>query len=270
MAEEGELLPYGFPEIWESVYAKFRVFFDSAEEFSDLAEQILQAAQHKALETHEKAVFALARLTVIGMTELLVLASNGCGQGAMKIARGMFESALYAEYLRQYPEEVEDYLDFSIIVNWKRYQWKLENSPETVKQESPEAVRQLKENFERVKNRFGGENRLRNQWSKKRIAKMAENVGRKRQYELPYGIACSIHHSSFEGLLSYFEGEGEEMSFGAPPSTAWVGLAILFGHTSVMQALETLNRSCNLGLDGKIATAGKKFQDVWTAIQAKP
>jgi hypothetical protein len=101
------IVQFGFPEIWERIYASYQGFFEATKELEKLTEQILQAAQPKALAPAEKTVFVLARLTAIGMTELLVLASNGCGQGAMKIARGMFESALYAEYLRQHPEEAE-------------------------------------------------------------------------------------------------------------------------------------------------------------------
>lgn len=260
---------FGFPEIWDQVYAQYSVFLEAAKELEQLTEEILQMAQTKAVEPADKAVFVLSRLTAIGLTELLVLAANGCGQGAMKIARGMFESAVCAEYLRRHPEEAGDYIDFGQVVLWKRYQWVNENTPEVGSGQLPEAVRRLEENFSRVKSRFTNNGRLRNHWHRKSIAQMAEDVGRKRQYELPYGIACSIHHGSFEGVLSYFEGKGGDASFGAPPSLEWITQGLIFGHTSLLQALDTLNDCLSLGFDKKIKGAFEKYRQVWAQLMKK-
>lgn len=261
---------FGFPEIWDEVYSQYKEFFEGAKELAQISEQILQAAQPKALEPSEKAVFVLSRITAIGMMELQVLAANGCGQGAMKIARGMFESAVYAEYLRRHLEEAEDYIDFGHVVMWDRYQWIKRNSPEAARTLSPEAVCQLEENFNRVKHRFASKQkdkcRIRGQWYRQNFSQMAENVGRKPGYELPYSIACSIHHASFEGMLSYFEGKGSDVSFGAPPSLEWVPDALIFGHECLLQALDTLNDCLKLGLDEKIKGATERYQQVWTQL----
>jgi hypothetical protein len=98
---------------------------------------------------------------------------------------------------------------------------------------------------------------------------MAEETGRKEQYELPYALACSIHHASFEGLLAYFEGEDKDATFGAPPSMEWIGEALIFGHTSLLQALDTLNEYCKLGFDDKIKGAAERHKQVWTQLGKK-
>jgi len=51
-----------------------------------------------------------------GAGEVIVLCGNGCGAGAMKVVRGMYEAQWTAEYLRRNPNEVDDYLDFLKIM----------------------------------------------------------------------------------------------------------------------------------------------------------
>jgi len=256
----------GFPEMWEQIYTRSLLFFEAARELETLSEQVIEAGQRKALGPPEKVVFVLARLTAISMTELLVLASNGCGQGAIKIGRGMFESALYAEYLRQHPEETEDYIGFGAVAAWNRYQWAKENLPESTTRVAPETVRQLEENYNQVKDQFSQGGTIRSRWHRKSIAQIAEAAGRKQQYEMVYSLAASIHHASPEGLLAYFEGRGGDVTFGAPPSMDWIGEALISGHTCVLQALETLNECCKLGFDNHIKAAGETFQRVWTEL----
>lgn len=48
------------------------------------------------------------------MVELVTLAGNGLGQGALKICRTMMETAVNADYLRQNPAELDDYLQWAL------------------------------------------------------------------------------------------------------------------------------------------------------------
>ena len=46
------------------------------------------------------------------MMELVLLAVNGFGPGAMKATRSMLEASVTAEFLQLHPEHYEDFLDF--------------------------------------------------------------------------------------------------------------------------------------------------------------
>ncbi len=74
---------------------------------------MVKAAEDGATEPAEKVICALTRTTITGACEVVVLCGNGCGVGAMKIVRGMYESRWTAEYLRRHPAEVEGYLESS-------------------------------------------------------------------------------------------------------------------------------------------------------------
>ncbi len=261
---------FGFPEFWERVHAEYSVFFEAAFELEGLAKGVLSAAEKKAAEPVEKVVLMLTRVTVIGMNELVTLAGNGCGPGAMKIARGMFESALFAEYLRQNPTEVNDYIDFTHVIHWRRYQWLLEASPEMARELAPEEVKEFEDNYNRVKPRFAdADGRVRNRWNQKSIAQMAREVGRNELYNTPYRLATSIHHANVEGLLAYIELTADKVTLDAPPSMACIPEALIAGHVYAIQALDTLNECCKLGFDEKIRDAGEKFKQVWTELRAK-
>ena len=51
--------------------------------------------------------------------ELLVLAGNGYGIGALKILRGMYERVVTAWYLHANPEETQDFMDFYWVAQHK-------------------------------------------------------------------------------------------------------------------------------------------------------
>jgi hypothetical protein len=174
----------------------------------------------------------------------------------MKIVRGMFESQWTAEYLYRHPEEVEDYIEFSKVIIWRKLHWQLDNIPEKARSISPEVTNRIENEFKQVKRRFSnGRGCVRWEWSKKRIRAIAVDIGRSMQYELPYAIACSIHHGNFEGLSAHFpEGSGE-MEFMPPPSTQWIGKALLAAGMNVWFVLNTLNDSYGLGFDAQLDAA---------------
>jgi Family of unknown function (DUF5677) len=182
----------------------------------------------------------------------------------MKIVRGMFETSTLAEYLKRNPREVEDYIDFGRILSWRRYQWTVANAPKVAQRFTPEKANELEVEFNRVRPRFtNSKGKLRTQWTTKSIGRMAEEIGRTDQYELVYGIACSIHHANFEGLAGYVEVNGDAPTMDGPPSMAWVGQALIAAHTYILFALDTLNECCELGLGERITELGTEFEKVW-------
>lgn len=112
---------FGFDDFWPEVYQKHRLGFDALADALAIGNQMCRG--RRLTGDVQIAVFMLVRMTLVGMNECLILAGNGAGMGAMKITRGMFESAVMAEYLRLNPSpHVEDYLDYRHVLMWKRVQ----------------------------------------------------------------------------------------------------------------------------------------------------
>lgn len=256
---------FGFQEFWPKVREQYRCQLDAIVSLTQLAVAMLPVAEKNAAEPVEKLVYALTRFTLTGMVEVMLLCGNGCGAGAIKVVRGMYESKWTAEYLRRHPEEVQDYMDFSKVLKWRRYRWLRENPAGEQSQITPEALKAAQDEYEAVKGRFTNKKgRVRDQWSKRGIKEMATEIGRKDEYDLPYSIACSIHHGNPEGLLTGVEMTAEgEVAFNWPPSMEWVGEALLSGHANLLLALNTLNDACQLHFDNKLTAALERYVRAW-------
>jgi hypothetical protein len=255
-----EPVVFGFSEFWSKVYDAYGPGLRAIIADSQLTSDTFNAAQTKLLRPYEKvdlAVYLLVSMAAGGLKELLILAGNGAGAGAIKIARGMFEAAVMAEYLRRNPSEVDDYLEYGRVLMWKRVQ----QYPDGF---TPEQLKEAEDEYNRVKPRFSNKKgTVRNQWNKHSIHRMAAETGRDKQYELPYSIAASLHHSNFEAMVSHIQIKENTLSIEELPSMKWVMHALISGHVYLFQALNTLNACLQLGFDKRIDAAGARIQAVW-------
>ncbi len=119
---------FGFEEFWPKVYAQFKPQFEAIANLMHLGDGMMKAAEESADEPVKNVICALTGATLTGVCEVVLLCGNGCGTGAMKIVRGMYESRWTAEYLRRNPKKVEDYLEFRKILLWRRLHWQHANS----------------------------------------------------------------------------------------------------------------------------------------------
>jgi len=247
---------FGYPEFWPQAYAQFQLQFESIKGLMELGFEMLKAAEAKVAEPSKNLICDLVRVTLTAACEVIVLCGNGCGAGAVKIVRGMFESQWTAEYLRRHPEEAENYVEFSKVILWRKLRWLRENTPDKARSIPEEVTKRIEDEFDQVKMRFSnGKGKVRWEWSEKSIRKIADDIGRGKQYELPYAISCSIHHGNFEGLLAHFLLESGEMEFVPPPSTQWIGKALIAAHTNLWFVLSTLNDSYGLDFDAHLDAA---------------
>ena len=255
-----ERVVFGFQEFWQKVYDAYRPAFDAVADECKLAVEMFNAAQAKMSQPLERAVYLLVSMTATGLHELLILAGNGAGMGAMKISRGMFESAMIAEYLRRNGSEVDDYIEYGRVLMWKRVQ----QDPDGF---TPEKRKEVEDEYNRVKPRFADKKGVvRKQWNKNSIHHMAPAIGREKQFESPYSVAASMHHGNLEGMLTHIKGKKEELSIEELPSMEWVKEALISGHLYLLQSLETLNNCVQLGFDKRLEAANEEFRRVWKNV----
>lgn len=247
---------FGFPGFAATVFAAHGPELKLAYAHSHLANEILAGLPPK-MTTKKIVIYMLVRMTTSGWVELLTLVGNGAGLGAMKIARGMFETAVMAEYLRQVPEEIEDYVEYGHVLLYKR----LKQFPRAA---SAEKTANFEKEYRRVKPRFENKDgRIRNQWNKHPISYMADKIGRADQYEKVYSLAASIHHGNFEAMIAQLSGDNTQLDIDQPPSLEWINEALASGHVYLLQALDTLNDCFGLGFDSKLKEAGQSLTKEW-------
>src|SRR5271168_4100286 len=114
MSEARSEVEFGFPDFAATVFAEHGPALKLAYEHSQLANKMI-ATLSKEMSGDQVVMNMLIRMTTTGWIELLILIGHGAGLGAMKIARGMFETAVTAEYLRRMPEKIEDYVEYGHV-----------------------------------------------------------------------------------------------------------------------------------------------------------
>src|ERR1700683_336136 len=102
---------FGYPDQWEAFEKRNAKFI---EHFPTL-KRALDTAFIREFTTRtpaDRAIHFLGRLCIEDFMELLCLAGNGYGIGAMKLLRGLYERVVTAAYLAKNPDEAELFLDF--------------------------------------------------------------------------------------------------------------------------------------------------------------
>jgi hypothetical protein len=234
---------FGFPDFAPTVFAAHGPELRLAYAHSQLANKMFGELP-ATMKKQQIVIYMLVRMTTTGWVELLTLVGHGAGLGAMKIARGMFESAVMAEYLRRVPGEIEDYVEYGHVIFYKR----LKQHPGAA---SKEMAAKMEKEYNRVKHRFEKNGRIRNQWNRHPISYMAGKVGRTAQYEISYSLAASIHHGNFEAMTAHLSGNKAQLDIEQPPSLEWVNQALA-------------SDRFKLGYDSQLKEAGDAFKKVWS------
>src|SRR5579864_535774 len=258
---------FGNPDLWPEIYSKFKDPVDEIEALKSLVGVMLETTEKSRRTKAQRIIAMLVKTTASVLGDVVTLTGNGCVLGAMVLSRGMFEYSVMAEYLRRNPREQADYTAFGTVTSWKRYKKEKAESQEWVKQVRPEIVARLRERYSRAAARLKDKNgKVRRQWHRKSLRQMAEEIGLGEQYELPYGLAASIHHGSFQGIAAHL-GTWENPMF-SDASVDWLGIALISGHVYMLQALRTLNAAMRLGFKDKVQEADDRFMEVWSKGQS--
>jgi hypothetical protein len=251
---------FGYDDFWATSATQFRQQFEDFDHLIQLGQEMINAVDGKVAERIEKLICDFVRVVMTGAYEVIVLCGNGCGMGAMKVVRGMYETQWIAEYLRQNPDKAEDYIEFSKVLVRRELDWLTEKDPVASGRVPPERTQEIESNYQQVRGQFSdGRGNERWLWSERSIRQIAKSIGREGEYDLPYARACDIHHLNIKGLSEYFVQREGELQFEPPPSTHWVRQALIAAYTNLLQILNTLNDCCDLGRSVQVEDATHRF-----------
>jgi hypothetical protein len=218
--------------------------------------------------------FYLGRICVEDFNEILLLAGNGHGVGALKILRGMFERAVTSAYVLQNPNEAERFLDYHKVHKYKAYNHakKLGKFGPTL---SDKTIKEIKDEFEAVKANYleeicasCGKTRLMGSWTKLDTASMAHKVGK--GYEDIYYNAFYLPtlqvHTTVACLIARVELTSVgTMTFKPGAQRAEANHAVVLAHNLLVRVLDSQNKHFGLGLDTELKTNIEVFQKAYGA-----
>jgi hypothetical protein len=227
----------GFPDFWDTAVEKYPDAFAAMPEILPLANEIF--AIPKAEPIH-KICRMLSKNIFTSCTALHVLCVNGFGVDAMRVARSMFEGAVTVAYLREHPEEVDDFVDFYWIRKKRLQDYIEQYEPETAKRIPPEGKQRVLREYARIVPRFQDKNgHVRGRWSRKSFAQLTAEVGVFSLYRTFYDATSSMHHMDIAGVISQMEDSEDSLVCDADvaPSMRWVDQALIAGHTAVVLSM---------------------------------
>jgi Family of unknown function (DUF5677) len=211
--------------------------------------------------------FYLGRICVEEFSEILLLAGNGHGIGALKILRGMYERAVTSAFILANPDQTDAFLEYDKVNKHRAYMHakKLgEHGPRL----TPETIKRIEDEFEAVKPMFLNGTRVRGSWTKLDTASLAQKAGP--GYEALYLDAfykptLELHTTATSVLGRLELTEKGIMSFDSGPKRIEAGHAIVMAHNLLLRVLDSQNAHFKLGLDKILQGNLADFQNAYAS-----
>ena len=131
----------------------------------------------------------------------------------------------------------------------------------------PAIVREVNENYERVKARFTGrDGKVRRSWCRLSVAHRAESVGLGEMYRTCYPTASHMDHMDVMALNLQIHDESWDVD--VAPAHTWLREALVMGHMAFCRAVCEYNEIAGLGFDEDCQALLRQFRDSWGDLAA--
>jgi len=260
---------FGNPDFGKDVRSAFPKVFEVLPRVASALSDLTGRA-HPNPEPNQRITVNLGLLVGISMFELVTLAENGFGQGAMKIARTVMETAINAEYLRQFPSEFDNYVDWYFVEKYKELSYVKEHIPHLLPSIDPEAIASIEKGFEEVKASFQKQNGdLRSSWCSLNLADRAVKTGFADAYKLINPLSSVFIHATVGGLARHFDTGKDEDRISIPPSLKYCKEALSGGHMCMCKMVETVAKTFDWTPVHSIESLAQDFSYAWANQEEK-
>jgi hypothetical protein len=242
---------YACPEEWEP-FARRHIEFVQRFENLERAIDVTFKRVRPTSTLLERTIYFLGRIVVEEFMEILLFCGNGYGVGAQKILRGMYERAVTSRYLYKHPEELDNYLAFHKITDYKILRAIEDSMGGIFSKEEAEKIRQ---EFEAEKARFTitdckkcKTTRLNHTWSKVDVVSMARMNEDLWSLVVPaYYMPTRESHSTLSAICSRLDVEPTEtgggLLFDGAPQRDRADHTLVTAHSILLNALD-LQKEC--------------------------
>jgi len=227
----------GFPEFWQKAHDHCPEVFKAAYDLVPRVKSFLQRPVKGPLATLE---YFLTAIVANSLGALITLALNGYGHDAVRVARGMYEAAVNATYLKLHPTEVDDYVEFHWVRQKKLLDYFQRYSPSDLSRIPAKSIAEINAEFTRVAPLFqDSRGKPRGSWCKKDLRARAEEVGLGEFHPTFYAYASGIHHGDIDGLIA--QSANNALRVELAPSFDGMRDALIMGSIAVVLVLTSLN-----------------------------
>lgn len=262
------LIRLGYPDFFETeAYPTFRKFYEIAQRLLDALNAFTLNVE-KAKEKHHVIIRSLCMMTSISFVDVSLLVSNGCGLGAMKIARTALEAAINAEYLRLNPTECRDFMNWSYIEQHRKFEYMKVFMPAELSNLDQNMIAESEQKYLAVRPTFlyPGSKKMRRTWCRLSLRERAERTGFGEMYGGLYGPASELSHGSFGGVAQHVEnfvGDGGWQP-AIQPSMTRCSESLSVAHYCAFMALKTLVLMNDTDSKPSILDLKKDYDYAWS------
>jgi len=262
---------FGDPDQQLEFQTRNRQFF---ERFSNFKDALDTAFIRSATVTTAavKAIYFLGRLCIEDFMEIICLAANGYGIGAMKLVRGLYERAVTASYLSLHPEEAEAFWNWRFVSRYKTiHAYVAGGSPGEdwiLKERQMRAdFNQHKGNYEVNDCKKCGTKRINNTWRTLDFACMARKTGPLGMLlGQAYYVPLNHSHCTSEALMARLAATDQgEIEFKSEPQPKDADVALQLAHTIMLSLLEVQYKHFSLDeLREKVELCENDHVKIWS------
>ena len=258
----------------EQVFLNRTIHPPSQEEWATVSQLPDDDPAVRALDDKCKAdviVYTLGRIAVDDFSELVILAGNGWGIGALKILRGMYERIVTAAYIAKKPEASRAFGDSSWTHRLKLWNRLSAVDPEIVKRASPEVVETVRTEGKKAQERKNvtvckhcGQIKAVDAWTPLDLASMAKIAGKSLEdlYMYCYLDPTSHLHATGAGVTARMI-HTEDSWLYKTDTTEEAQMAVHLGHNLILQNLGVQDEYFGLGLMDAMRPRLEAFGKVW-------
>lgn len=202
---------------------------------------------------------------------MLLCCGNGYGIAAEKLLRSLYEHAVTLEYLHKHPEDLENFLDFHYISQYK-FLNEIRNFPGSEEYFTDAKVAEVTKQRDSVIEKFMisdcekcGTRRLNHNWSKLDFVSMAKKTELGKLLVFGYYEPLQHAHSTNNALLRRLEEtQVGSITFNPTAQRKEAKRALVTAHNIVLCVLRIEDKQFTMaGLTTKIDKCYQDFKNIW-------
>lgn len=219
----------------------------------------------------------MGRLCSEEFFEIALLAANGYGYGALKILRSLYERAVTMAFLSENPSEVDAFLNYHAVAQYKLMQALKESFGPTVL--PIEIMEKTDDEYTKFKDDYlitlcpkCNTKKVNHTWHKLDIVSMAKKTVFGSLIVPGYYLPMSHTHSTVHALLSRLEETSDGgMGFNPDLQPKEADNALMTAHNIILGVIETQKKFFKLDqLEGPLQTCFQDFIDIWKSKKDTP
>ena len=216
-------------------------------------------------------VYTLGRMAIDDFSEMVLLAGNAWGIGALKILRGMYERTVTSAYIAKTPEASRAFADSFWTHRLKLWNRIATVDPAIVERTTPEVVETIKTEGKKAQDRKNitvckacGQIKTIDAWTPLDLASMAKIAGNSLEvlYAYCYLDPTSHMHATGAGMSARMVHTDDEWRYKLDTAEE-ARVALTLGHNLVLHNLKIQNEYFHLGLEEMIQKRLDAYAPVW-------